>query len=64
MQPIWYWSLDQDRHRRGREEGMDIKDVSKVGATELGKRLKVGSGPEGTAKAVSEFPCLDNYMVG
>lgn len=57
MQPVWY---DRGRDRRSREEGMDIKDVSKVGATELGDRLEVGSGGEGTATTISEFPCLDS----
>ena len=39
---------------------MDIKDVSKVGATELCDRLEAGSGGEGTAETISEFPCLDS----
>ena len=39
MQPVWY---DQGKDRTGREKGMDIVGVSKVGAAELSDSLEVG----------------------
>ena len=60
MQPVWY---DQGKDRTGREKGMDIVGVSKVGAAELSDSLEVGSGGEGIARTSSEFLlCTTKWM--
>lgn len=59
MQPVCCRCLDQDTGRRDSEEGMDIKDVSEVGATDLTDRSEVGRWGEGTAGTISESPCVD-----